>query len=104
MKNPTPTPEKTVSRRTLISTVCAAAPALLVASAAGSASAQAARKMAQRAVAYQATPRGEQQCSNCTLFQPPTDCRSVVGPVAPEGWCRIYVRGRPAAPASGNQQ
>jgi|CXWL01.1.fsa_nt_gi hypothetical protein len=88
-----------ISRRTLISTACAAAPAIIVAAAAGPAAAQAARKMPQRAVAYQATPRGDQQCSNCTLFETPNACRSVAGAVAPEGWCRIYVRARPAAPA-----
>lgn len=100
MKDETP---KTLSRRTLISTVCAAAPAIVIAAAAGSASAQASRKMAQRAVAYQATPHGEQQCSNCTLFEAPSGCRSVAGTVAPEGWCRIYVRGRPAAAPAGQQ-
>ena len=101
MKDSAPTP-KSVSRRTLISSVCAAAPAILVAATAGAASAQAARKMAQRAVAYQPTPRGDQQCSNCTLFEPPNACRSVAGTVAPEGWCRIYVRARTPAPAASN--
>lgn len=103
MKKPTFAPEAkdgTVSRRTLISTVCAAAPAILVATAAGAASAQTSRKMAQRAVAYQPTPHGDQQCSNCTLFEAPNACRSVAGTVAPEGWCRIYVRARTAAPAT----
>jgi hypothetical protein len=91
-----------VSRRTLISTVCAAAPAIFVAAAASAASAQTPRKLAQRAVAYQPTPHGEQRCDNCTLFEAPSACRSVAGTVAPAGWCRIYVRGRApaAAPAS----
>lgn len=91
-----------VSRRTLIATVCAAGPAFLAVAAAGSAVAQTPRKLAQRAVAYQPTPHGDQQCSNCTLFEAPNGCRSVAGTVAPEGWCRIYVRGRaqPAAPAN----
>ncbi len=89
-----------LSRRTLISTLCVAAPAIIVAAAAGPAVAQAARKMPQRAVAYQPTPRGDQRCDNCTLFEAPNACRSVAGTVAPEGWCRIYVRARPAAPAN----
>lgn len=90
-----------LSRRTLISAVCAAAPAIIAVAAAGPAAAQAGqRKMAQRAVAYQPTPRGDQQCSNCTLFEAPNGCRSVAGTVAAEGWCRIYVRGRAAPPAS----
>ncbi len=87
-----------LSRRTLISAACAAAPALIVA-AATSAAAQTPRKMAQRAVAYQPTPRGDQRCDNCTLFEAPNGCRSVAGTVAPEGWCRIYVRARTPAPA-----
>lgn len=90
-----------LSRRTLISAACAAAPAVIITAAAGAAAAQTPRKLAQRAVAYQPTPHGDQRCDNCTLFEPPDACRSVVGPVAPEGWCRIYVRARaPAAPAS----
>jgi High potential iron-sulfur protein len=90
-----------ISRRTLISTICVAAPAIVAAAAAAPAYAQAARKMPQRAVAYQPTPRGDQRCDNCTLFEAPNACRTVAGTVAPEGWCRIYVRGRPQ-PAPAN--
>ena len=100
MKKQTSNPAE-LSRRTLISTVCAAAPAFIVAATAGIAAAQTPRKLAQRAVAYQPTPRGDQRCDNCTLFEAPNACRSVAGTVAPEGWCRIYVRVRPqAAPAN----
>jgi len=35
---------------------------------------QAAAKMAQAAAAYQDTPKGDQNCSNCSLFQPPKAC------------------------------
>ena len=49
-------------------------------------------KMAQKAVRYQASPKGGQQCSNCKLFTPPNGCTAVEGPIRPSGWCAIYVK------------
>jgi hypothetical protein len=43
--------------------------------------------MAQAGVAYQATPKGDQQCGNCSLFQPPSACTLVDGMICPTGWC-----------------
>jgi hypothetical protein len=49
-------------------------------------------KMAKTAVAYQDTPHGDQKCSNCKLFEPPSSCKSVEGTISPEGWCKIWVK------------
>ncbi|HMF22010.1 MAG TPA: hypothetical protein VKG24_07780, partial [Pseudolabrys sp.] len=35
---------------------------------------QAAAKMKQPSVAYQDSPKGDQKCSNCSLFQEPNAC------------------------------
>jgi len=50
-----------------------------------------AAKMTQKSAAYQATPKGNQRCDNCTLFVKPSACVSVEGPIAPSGWCSLYV-------------
>jgi hypothetical protein len=47
-------------------------------------------KMGQKSVSYQATPKGSQKCSNCSLFEPPAACKSVAGTISPNGWCSIY--------------
>jgi hypothetical protein len=52
----------------------------------------AAAKMAQTAVAYQATPKGDQQCGNCSLFQPPSACTLIDGTISPSGWCKFWVK------------
>jgi hypothetical protein len=49
-----------------------------------------AAKIAQTVVKYQATPKGEQKCSNCKLFTAPNACQTVDGTVSPDGWCMIY--------------
>ena len=51
-----------------------------------------AAKVSQKAVAYQAEPKGAFQCSNCRLFQAPNACVNVEGPVVASGWCRIWVK------------
>ncbi len=53
---------------------------------------EAAAKMAQTGVAYQTTPKGDQQCSNCSLFQPPSACTLVDGTISPSGWCKFWVK------------
>jgi hypothetical protein len=49
-------------------------------------------KASQKSVAYQDTPKGEQQCDNCALFQAPDACKYVDGAVSPSGWCKVYVK------------
>jgi len=47
-------------------------------------------KMTQKQAAYQDTPKGDQQCDKCKLFQPPSACTSVEGEISPKGWCKIF--------------
>lgn len=49
-------------------------------------------KMAQSAAGYQETPKGSQQCDNCTLFQTPNSCQLVDGTINPTGWCKFYAK------------
>jgi len=47
-------------------------------------------KMAQSAAGYQDKPKGDQSCSSCALFQPPSSCTLVDGTISSNGWCRFY--------------
>lgn len=47
-------------------------------------------QMTQKAVSYQDTPKGSQQCDKCVLFLSPDRCKSVSGKISPKGWCMIY--------------
>lgn len=49
-------------------------------------------KVAPALIGYQSTPKGNQRCDNCRLWQPPAACRSVSGPISPRGWCNIYAK------------
>jgi hypothetical protein len=51
-----------------------------------------AAKAPQKAVKYQDTPKGEQRCDNCALFEPPSSCKTVDGTISPEGWCIVYAK------------
>jgi len=53
---------------------------------------QAEAKMKQAAAEYQDTPKGDQQCSNCSLFQEPDGCTIVDGSISPAGWCKFWVK------------
>jgi len=44
------------------------------------------------AVAYQDTPKGAQQCSNCLLFQAPSSCQIVDGTISASGWCKLWAK------------
>lgn len=39
---------------------------------------------------YQDSPKNDQQCSECTKFQPPKRCSVVAGDISPRGWCKLY--------------
>jgi hypothetical protein len=54
-------------------------------------------KTSQKAVAYQPTPHGAQQCDNCRQFVAPSACKVVDGDVSPAGWCKVYVKMPPHA-------
>jgi High potential iron-sulfur protein len=49
-----------------------------------------AAKVSQKIVKYQDTPKGEQRCDNCELFEAPSSCKNVDGTIAPQGWCVVY--------------
>ena len=51
-----------------------------------------AAKMQQTAVAYQATPKDEKKCANCSLFVEPKTCKTVDGEISPDGWCKLWVK------------
>jgi hypothetical protein len=53
---------------------------------------QAAAKMAPKAADYQDTPKGDAQCSNCSLFQPPKACQLIDGDIRASGWCKYWVK------------
>src|SRR5262249_47757976 len=46
---------------------------------------EAAAKMSQKSVDYQDTPKNDQDCSNCSLFQEPNSCTIVDGEISPKG-------------------
>ena len=83
-----------LSRRALLRNVTSAAGgAALLGSAAIVNRAEAAdTKVAQKAVAYQDTPKGPQRCDSCTYFEPPSSCKVVAGTISPSGWCQLYAK------------
>jgi len=80
---------RALSRRTVVirSLACAAGAAASLAPVR-----EASAKMAQKAVEYQDTPKGDQECSNCSLFQEPNACTLVDGEISPKGWCKFWVK------------
>jgi len=52
-----------------------------------------AAKASKSSVAYRDSPKGDQNCANCRLFNSPSACKSVEGSVSPNGWCRIWAKG-----------
>ena len=52
--------------------------------------ARAQQKMSRAEAQYQDTPKGVQMCATCTLFLPPSACKSVEGEVAADGWCKLF--------------
>ena len=80
-----------MTRRDVLQSVAVAAVGA-TAIAAGTNSALAAKpKKSQADVAYQDHPHGTEKCDNCEPFIAPDQCRTVVGPVSAQGWCKIYV-------------
>jgi hypothetical protein len=73
-------------RRLLLS----AAAAVGAATAGGIGSAEAALKVSASAAGYQDHPNGDQQCSKCAHFLPPSTCKMVDGAISPNGYCRLF--------------
>lgn len=78
-----------ISRRILLNALATAAAGVAVPASSNIASAGKAKK-SHAEVEYQETPHGEERCEICAPFLPPDQCRTVVGPVSRQGWCKIY--------------
>jgi hypothetical protein len=78
-----------VSRRSLLLHGAASAVGIATILVANSNSAKA-NPLPKTAVNYQDTPKGDRQCSNCSLFVPPNGCKNVVGDISPNGWCVLW--------------
>jgi hypothetical protein len=91
------TGSKGFSRRRLLTiAACAAGSSIAGATVViGTSTSAQAAKVSQKIVKYQDTPKGEQRCDNCELFEAPSSCKNVDGTIAPQGWCIVY-RKKPA--------
>ena len=76
------------SRRTVLVAAAGAAPLL----ATMTSGVDAAVKVPQSAVHYQAAPRDGQDCGHCAHFLAPGACKLVDGDISPAGWCRLWVK------------
>ena len=78
-----------VSRRSVLlhGAACVTGVATILVANANSANAN---PLPKTAVSYQDTPKGDRQCSNCSLFVAPNACKNVVGEVSPNGWCVLW--------------
>jgi hypothetical protein len=47
-------------------------------------------KLSKPEAEYQDKPKNDQQCSECTKFQPPKGCSVVSGDISAKGWCKLY--------------
>lgn len=79
-----------ISRRALLQTGACAAAGVALAASTGAALAKK-KPRSQADVAYQDHPKGKERCDNCEPFIPPNKCRTVLGTVSAQGWCKIYV-------------
>jgi len=79
-----------ISRRRVLTVAVGAAGAATGAAIIGTTPAYA--KASQKAVKYQDTPKGDQACENCALFEAPSSCKTVDGTISPQGWCMVYAK------------
>lgn len=90
--------EMELDRRALLKTgaVSLAIGAVAAAGFASPRRAMAQAKMSQATAMYQATPHGNDVCSNCIHFIPGSTpdamgtCKVVEGSISPKGWCVAY--------------
>ena len=80
---------RTASRRDFLN-IAAFSAGALVAVSAGAAAPAAPKKFTQKQAHYQPIPKSGQRCQTCALWQAPTECKQVEGPVSPAGWCILY--------------
>ena len=81
-----------ISRRQVLTVAAGAAGVSITGAAAfiGTSTPAQAAKASQKIVKYQDTPKGEQRCDNCDLFEAPSSCKNVDGAIAAQGWCIVY--------------
>jgi hypothetical protein len=81
-----------ISRRHVLTIAAGAAGASIAGATAviGTSTPAHAAKVSQTIVKYQDTPKGEQRCDNCELFEAPSSCKNVDGTIAAQGWCTVY--------------
>ena len=79
-----------MSRRVLITGTALALGAAAAATVVLPAEAQ--EKMSPADAKYQGTPKDDQRCDDCILFQPPNACKVVEGEISPSGWCQLFVK------------
>jgi len=86
------TGSREISRRRVLTIAATAAGASITGATAviGTSTPAQAAKAPQKVVKYQDTPKGEQRCDNCDLFEAPSSCKNVDGIIAPQGWCIVY--------------
>jgi len=48
-------------------------------------------KISQADAQYQTGPKGIASCGSCASFAPPASCKTVVGKISPQGWCKLYI-------------
>ena len=48
------------------------------------------KSVAKKQSVYQDTPKGDRQCSGCSLFVAPSSCKNVAGVISPNGWCMLW--------------
>jgi hypothetical protein len=65
--------------------------ALALGAAATASQAVAQQKVSQELAKYQGTPKGNQRCDGCALFQAPNACKVVEGDISASGWCQLFV-------------
>ncbi len=47
-------------------------------------------KSAKSTAGYINEPKGNEKCSNCTMWVEPNACTAVKGKICPDGWCKIH--------------
>ena len=77
-----------ISRRIVLTGTAVALGVAAAAEVVSQATAQ--EKISQPDAKYQGTPKGDQRCDGCMLFQPPNACKVVQGEISPSGWCQLF--------------
>ena len=76
-----------LSRRSVIRATLAG---IAVGLSAETSAADASDKMTLAQAEYQDSPKGIFSCATCSLFEPPTSCKVVKGPISKDGWCKAF--------------